>query len=115
MSDLLHLNLANTALPLALLLALALALPWLLAGGTMSQPRLALAILATALALWLAGAALMALLYARINHGATGGLAASLDHSATLSLLWGPVLLVVWLMRAQGVERRRGLLMKDHP
>jgi hypothetical protein len=30
-----------------------------------------------------------------------------------MGLLYGPVLALVWLVRAQGVERRRGLLMRE--
>ena len=43
----------------------------------------------------------------------TGGLWTWLQRSTVLSLLYGPVLALIWLIRAQGVERRRGLLMRD--
>lgn len=115
MADLLHLNLTNGILPMLVLLALAVGVPAVLAHDTLSQLWLAGAILATALGLWLAGAAILALLYAAVNGGPTSGIGDHLRRSALFALLWGPVLLLVWLMRAQGVERRKGLLMKGEP
>lgn len=112
MSDLLHLNLANAFLPLAVLLVLAVGLPAVLAGPTLSQGRLAWGMVGTGVVVWGVGAALMALLYARVNGGAVGGIGFYLGRSAMMALLWGPVLALVWLMRAQGVERRLGLLMR---
>ena len=111
MADVLHLNLANGILPLAVLLALAVVLPAVLAGQTLSQGRLALVMMLTGLVVWGVGAGLMALLYAQINDGRFAGVWPSLERSALMGLLWGPVLALVWLIRAQGVERRRGLLM----
>lgn len=113
MSDVLHLNFANGILPLAFLLLLAVAIPAVLAGRTLSQGRLAGAVGVALLVVWAVGAALMAWLYARINGGNFPGVLASLQRSAMMALLWGPVLALVWLMRAQGVERRRGLLMRE--
>lgn len=112
MSDLLHLNLANAFLPLALLVVLAMGLPALFAGPTLSQGRLAWVMVGTGLVVWFVGAGLMALLYAQVNGQVAGGLKFYLTRSAMTALLWGPVLALVWLMRAQGVERRRGLLMR---
>jgi hypothetical protein len=105
------LNLTNGILPIAALVVLSVVLPALLAGPTMSQVRLAVVMLATALAVWSVGAAIMALLYAQANGAATGGIWHYLERSGLTGLLWGPVLALVWLMRAQGVERRKGLLM----
>ena len=111
MADILYLNLANGILPLAVLVALAVVLPAILAGRTLSQGRLAAMMAVTLLVVWGAGAGLMLRLYAQINDGAFLGVWASLERSTLMGLLWGPVLALVWLMRAQGVERRRGLLM----
>jgi hypothetical protein len=109
--EFLHLNLTNGILPLALLVALTIVLPAILAGQTLSQRRLAAVMAVTLLVVWGVGAGLMGRLYAQINEGAVPGIWASLERSAVMGLLWGPVLALVWLMRAQGVERRRGLLM----
>ena len=111
MGDLLHLNFVNGILPLAVLVLLAVVVPAVLAGPTLSQGRLAVAMGVTLLVVWGVGAGLMAWLYARVNGGEFPGVWASLQRSALTGLLWGPVLALVWLMRAQGVERRRGLLM----
>lgn len=111
MGDLLRLNLTNGILPLAVLVLLAVVVPAVLAGPTLSQGRLAVAMGVTLLVVWGVGAGVMAWLYARVNGGAFPGVWASLQRSALMGLLWGPVLALVWLMRAQGVERRRGLLM----
>ncbi len=106
-----HLTLGNAILPLAVLVALCIALPALLARQTLSQGGLALAVAVTALAVWGMGAGIMAVLYAQINDGVWPGVRAALERSGLMALLWGPVLALVWLMRAQGIERRKGLLM----
>jgi hypothetical protein len=106
------LTLTNSILPMAVLVALAVALPALLAGPTLSQGRLAVAMVATGLVVWAVGAGLMAWLYAQVNVGVVGGVGFYLQRSALTGLLWGPVLALVWLMRATGVERRKGLLMR---
>ena len=111
MADLLRLNLTNSILPLAVLVLLSIGLPALLAGATLSQGRLSVAIGVTAVVVWAVGAALLAALYAQVNGGAEAGVWHYLRRSALLGLMWGPVLGLVWLLRAQGVERRRGLLM----
>lgn len=105
------LTFANGILPLAVLVALAVLLPALLAGVTLSQRRLAAAMLVTALVVWTAGAGLMALQYWQANGGLVSGIWAYFERSALMGLLYGPVLALVWLVRAQGIERRRGLLM----
>ena len=110
-------TLANTALPVALTGALAFALPALIAGSrTLSQRRLTIAILASAALILLVGAAIYAGLYQRITGGAatlfhlhpvqTTGF--FLQRSVGFTLFWAPILGLVWLIRAQGVERRRG-------
>ena len=106
-----YLNLTNAILPLVVLVALTVALPALLAGSTLSQGRLSVAIGVTAVVVWAVGAALLAALYAQVNGGAEAGVWHYLTRSGLLGLMWGPVLALVWFMRAQGVERRRGLLM----
>ena len=111
MADALHLNFANGILPLTILLVVAVALPAVLAGQTLSQGWLAVSIVLTGLVVLATGAAIMGVLYARLNGGAFPGLWPSVERSALFALLWGPVLALVWLMRAQGIERRRGLLM----
>ena len=111
MAEVLHLNLTNAILPLVLLIALTVALPAVLAGATLSQGRLAVVVVLTGFVVWGVGAGVMALLYAQINEGIWPGVRASLERSGLMALLWGPVLATVWLIRAQGVERRKGLLM----
>ena len=111
MSDLLHLNLTNGILPLAVLVVITVALPWVFAGQTLSHGWLAAVMLGTGLTVWATGAGLIALLSAEVNGGAVPGVWDGLERSALMGLLWGPVLALVWLMRAQGVERRKGLLM----
>jgi hypothetical protein len=103
----------NGILPLGLLILLAVFLPALLAGQTLSQPRLAAAMLVTAGVVWLAGAALMALQTWQANGALLAGVGTYFRRSLLLGLLYGPVLALVWLMRAQGIERRRGLLMTE--
>ena len=108
-------GLADAIQPMLLLLAAVVGLPWfLVAKDTLSQRALAGGMLKTALVTWVLGAVLMAVLYAMINDGPPDlRLGFYLDRSALLGLLWGPVLALVWMLRAQGVERRRGLLMRD--
>ncbi len=107
----------NTALPLAALAGLALLLPEVLAPrGNLSQRRLGLAVAATAGLVWLAGAALFAALYAAAGADVGGALAAGpgataalfLLRSAGAGLVWLPLVGLVWLIKAQAVERRRG-------
>jgi predicted membrane-bound spermidine synthase len=107
------LTFANGILPLAVLVAATIGLPALLAGGTLSQGRLGVAVLVTALLVWALGAGVLAVQYAMSEGGMVSGLWALLERSALMGLLWVPLLGVVWLMRAQGVERRRGLMMRE--
>lgn len=111
MADFLHLNLTNAILPLAVLVVICIALPAVLAGETLSHRTLTAAMLVTALVVWVVGGAIMAWLYSQVNGQGIGPLWPYFRRSGLLGLLWGPVLALVWLMRAQGVERRRGLAM----
>jgi len=110
-------GLVNTLLPLAGLAALAAGLAEVLTPrGTLSQRRLALAVAAAAAATLLAGAALMAALQAGGGAHVVAALAARplataaylVASVAPAGLVWGPLLALVWLVKAQGVERRRG-------
>jgi hypothetical protein len=107
----------NTALPLAALAGLAVALPEVLAPrGNLSHGRLAAAVAASAALTLAAGALLFAALYAAAGADPGGALAAApaatagffLTRSAAAALLWLPLLGLVWLIKAQAVERRRG-------
>lgn len=117
--DALPVTLGNTVLPLALVLVAVIGLPAMLVRRGRSQRALLLAVLVTALAALVLGAAILFLQYVRLDP-AQGGLFAAdplgrglffLGRSALLALFWAPVLALVWIMRAQGVERRKGLEM----
>jgi len=109
-------GLTNTGVPVAVLELAAVGLPRLIAGRTLSQGRLALAVAVTVLALLGLGALLFAALYAL--QGAPLRAAWAGDRAAVVAfflwlamkaaLLWGPVLALVWYVMAQAVERRRG-------
>ncbi len=109
-------GLANTGVPVALLAAGAAWLPRLLAGRTLSQARLAMAVALTALLLIALGAGIFALLYAlegapvarALAGDAVGLLSFFFGLSLRAALFWAPVLALVWYVLAQGVERRRG-------
>lgn len=100
-------GLTNTFLPLAGLVALALLLPlWTVPKGTRSQGRLAAGMAATAGLTFAAALGLFALLYAGAGNAVRLG---GVMRAAALSALaWGPLLALAWLVRAQGVEKRRG-------
>ena len=100
-------------LPLTLLIVLAVILPALLAGQTRSQTRLTLAMLTTAALVWIAGAGLMAWSYHQANGSLSGGTLSYFQRALPLGLLYGPIIALIWLVRAQGVEKRRGLQMRD--
>lgn len=97
---------ANAFGPLLGLAVLALALPFItVSRATRSQRRLAGGMLATAGLTFAAGAALFTLLYARAGNA----MGLNVLRPALLSaLVWGPLWALVWLVRAQGVEKRRG-------
>lgn len=100
-------GLANTFLPLAGLVALALLLPMLtVPRATRSQRRLAVGMLATAALTLVAALALFAALHAGAGNAVRLG---AVTRAAAMSALaWGPLLALAWLVRAQGVEDRRG-------
>lgn len=103
----------NTLLPLGLLMALVILLPWALAGNSLSQPRLAVAICLTAVAALAAGALWLAFEVWRLQ-GAVPEVSRAGDllrRSTWFAMFWGPLLALVWLVRAQGIERRKGLAM----
>lgn len=107
------LTFANGILPLTVLIGVAILLPMLLAGGTLSQRRLTLAMITTALLVWTAGAGLMAWSYYQENAAFTAPLWTYFQRALPLGLLYGPVIALIWLVRAQAIERRRGLQMRD--
>ncbi|MCL4187762.1 MAG: hypothetical protein KJZ85_09145 [Rhodobacteraceae bacterium] len=103
----------NTALPLAGLAALAVAaLHALTPRATRSQSRLAAAAAGAAAVTLIAGAVLFGILRGLRPAGLADAPSATafalLRASAGAALVWGPLLALGWLMRAQGVERRRG-------
>lgn len=100
-------GLANTFLPLAGLVALALLLPlWTVPKGTRSQARLTGGMVLTAGLTFAAALALFAVLHAMA--GNTLRLGAVARAAALSALAWGPLWALAWLARAQGVEKRRG-------
>ena len=102
----------NGVLPIALLMGLAVLLPWPFqrAIGT-SQGRLAAIMLAVAADLFLIGAAILWLLAKAEDPAATLFPLDLALRSVRLCLAWGPVWALVWVIRAQGIERRKGLQM----
>jgi hypothetical protein len=71
--------------------------------------------------LWVMGAAVFAVQYQMLGADVWGDFAAGplrtawvyLQRSGWFALFWGPILAFVWLVMAQGVERRRGLVMRE--
>ena len=115
MADLLRLNFWNGILPLGVLVVLAIVLPALLAGATLSQGRLAVVMVLTGRdCLGCRRGSDGGALWQRERRGPRG-VWFYVERSSLMALLWGPILALVWLMRAQGVERRKGLLMKGAP
>lgn len=98
---------ANTFLPLAGLVALALLLPlWTVPKGTRSQGRLATGMALAAGLTFFGALGLFAGLHAGAGNAVRlGGVARAAVMSA---LAWGPLWALAWLARAQGVEKRRG-------
>ena len=110
-------GMSNTGIPLAMLAAGAVVLPWVIAPkGTLSQRRLALAVAITAAVLIVLGAGIFAAVYALAGVAVSDALAVGpltvleffLRLSLKAALFWGPVLALAWYVMAQGVERRRG-------
>ncbi len=107
----------NTALPMALLMLVALVLPRLLSGkSTRSQWAVSGAVAVTAVFLCLLGGGVFAVVYQVSGASATAAFAENIlpttlfffGMSLKAVLFWGPVLILVWFGLAQGVERRRG-------
>ena len=107
----------NTGLPLVILGALAIVVPYLLVpAGTRKQWEVAVAIWASAGILLLAGAGVFAVIYAL--QGRPVGAAFSeapltalwffLKVSGYGAVAWAPVMALTWLALAQRVEKRKG-------
>jgi hypothetical protein len=113
--------LVEMAVPALSLGALAVALPLIFARRAMTQGALARGIGWTAVICLIAGALVLFAQYALLAPGQERLLMADplgrvgffLGQSVRAGVIWGPILAVVWLIRAQGVEERRGLLMED--
>ncbi len=112
----------DTALPLVVTALLALGLPALLTPAmTLSQSDVMRGIGLSALLILILGWLLFAGLYALSGKPVATAIEAAplwsvlffLKRSAALALLWAPLLGLVWLIRAQGVEERRGLAMSE--
>jgi hypothetical protein len=111
----------NTVGPVLGLLVVVAVMPQILAGRGLSHRRVAVAVGVTALVLWVIGAVIFALQYQAIGADVVGDFATwplrtgrvYLQRSLWFALFWGPMLGFVWLVLAQGVERRRGLRMDD--
>jgi hypothetical protein len=112
----------NTGFPLVLLAGLAAGMPWLLAGRqTRSQREVAIVIWASAGVVLLAGAAVFAAVYGARGVGVWAAMGAAplatagffLRLSGFAALVWGPILALVWLGLAQGVEKRKGEVREE--
>ena len=110
-------GLANTGLPLAVLVGFAALLPRLFVErDTRSQRRLARGVLFSATSLLVIGMAVFGVTYALrgspvgaalLQTPLTAGLVL-LRLSAISAIIWLPILGLTWLVMAQAVERRRG-------
>jgi len=107
----------NLVLPLAILVALAAALPWLLLPrGTRSQRAVAWVFVISCLVLALAAAVLVmgsaALEGARplepFRHAPLAALGNLARVVALSALLWAPILMLIAYMQSMQVEKRRG-------
>ncbi len=107
----------NTGVPVLVLGALAVLVPrWLCPPRTRSQGEVAVAIWAAAGVLLLVGAGLFVLIYAVSGTDVWGAFALApvstsmffLWLSGFSALVWVPILALVWLGLAQGVEKRKG-------
>ena len=102
----------NGLLPIAGLMALAVFLPWPFQRAIGDSQRvLALIMLAVLVDLTLIGAAVLWVLTLWEDPTATFAPLDILARSVKLALGWGPVWALTWVLRAQGIERRRGLYM----
>ena len=103
---------ANGVLPILALIVLTIWLPYVLAGWIgKSQLRLLLIMLMVAVDVTLVGAALLAILTAEADATAHAMPWDLIQRSMRLTIAWGPIWLLVWLVRAQGIERRKALAM----
>jgi hypothetical protein len=102
----------NGLVPVAGLMALAVLLPMPLARFIGDdQRRLALIMVASLADLAVAGALVLWLVTRAEDPLAAEAPLVFLARSVKMALAWGPVWALVWLVRAQGIERRRGLRM----
>ena len=102
----------NGILPILVLIVLTIWLPYVLSGWIgNSQRRLIIVMVMVAVDVTLIGAALLAMLTVQEDataHAMPGDL---ILRATRLAIAWGPIWLLVWLMRAQGIERRKALAM----
>ena len=99
-------------LPILALIVLTIWLPYVLSGWVGNrQGRLFFVMLMVAVDVTLVGAALLAILTAQADATAGAMPGDLILRSMRLTIAWGPVWLLVWLMRAQGIERRKALKM----
>jgi hypothetical protein len=104
----------NGVVPVAGLMALAVLLPILFGRWIgLGQMRLMVVMLGVALVIWAIGAGVLAALTLNEGGSVAAGALAFLARSTKMALAWGPVWALVWLVRAQGIETRRGLQMRD--
>lgn len=113
--------LLEMAIPALILGALAVGVPLVLARRAVTQGELARGIGLSALVCLIAGVFVLFAQYALLSPGQgqllmtdpLGRFGFFFGQSLRAGVIWGPILAVVWLIRAQGVEERRGLLMED--
>ena len=102
----------NGILPTLALIVLTIWLPYVLAGWIGNrQGRLVVIMLMVAVDVTLVGAAILAILTVEADATARAMPGDLIQRSTRLAIAWGPVWLLVWLMRAQGIERRKALKM----
>lgn len=113
--------LIEMAVPAVTLGAMAIGLPVIFARQAMTQGALARGIGLSAFVCLAIGVVVLFAQYALLSPGQgrllmvdpLGRLGFFLGQSLRAGVIWGPILAVVWLIRAQGIEERRGLLMED--
>lgn len=107
----------NTVLPVAVLLALAIAAPVLtVSPRVITQGALARGMVQAVALVLVGGAVLFAWLYDRAGNDVValilsdplGQALAFLNRSAFSAMFWGPVIAFIWYGRAIEVERRKG-------
>jgi len=97
----------EVGLPLVVLTALAVGVPAVaVPRGVMDQGRLAVGMALTALVVFAAAGGWFAVFHWRAGDGFRWG--AVMGPALMTALAWGPVWALVWLVRAQGVEARKG-------